>query len=133
MPLIRPHTIAPRHLALTPLAARRTLTSTPARSASDSHASESHYDPPGGWLWGIPPNEKPKREEWETVWYWGFFGSLILGGIAYAYKPDTRYVYSGNGYICGKRDGIEWSGGRRVDEMGREGVYPCCICMGGVA
>ncbi|KAK3078261.1 hypothetical protein LTS18_008037 [Coniosporium uncinatum] len=92
MPLIRPSTIATRHLTLAPFAARRTLTSTAARSASDSHASESHYDPPGGWLWGIPPNEKPKREDWETVWYWGFFGSLILGGIAYAYKPDTRYV-----------------------------------------
>lgn len=25
--------------------------------------------------------------------YWGFCGSLILATIAYAFKPDTRYVH----------------------------------------
>ena len=53
------------------------------------HAHEDHYDPPSGWLFNVPPGEKPKKEGWETLIYWGFFGSLALAGIGYAYKPDT--------------------------------------------
>ena len=32
------------------------------------------------------------KEGWENVWYLGFFGSLILAGVAYVFKPDTSYV-----------------------------------------
>ncbi|OCK90292.1 uncharacterized protein K441DRAFT_473103, partial [Cenococcum geophilum 1.58] len=54
---------------------------------SGSH--EDHYDPPSGWLWGVPPGQKYQKEGWENIWFWGFCGSLGLGVIAYAYKPDT--------------------------------------------
>jgi len=67
----------------------RTLSTTSRRSAADHGAHEDHYDPPSGWLWGVKPGEKPEKEGWETVWYWGFFGSLGLATVAYAFKPDT--------------------------------------------
>lgn len=105
MPLLRPpRTIGatcllrPTTTTITPTTA--SLCSSPARStnrhlstspirASSSGAHEDHYDPPSGWLWGIPPGEKYKKEGWENIWIWGFFGSLGLGIVAYAYKPDT--------------------------------------------
>ncbi|KAI9743738.1 MAG: hypothetical protein M1835_002864, partial [Candelina submexicana] len=58
-------------------------------SSSAHHDHEDHYDPPSGWLWGVPPGETYKKEGWEGIWIYGFFGSLILGAVAYAYKPDT--------------------------------------------
>lgn len=51
------------------------------------------YDPPSGWLFGVKPGEKYEKEGWEGPMYWGFCGSLILATIAYAFKPDTRYVH----------------------------------------
>ncbi|KAK4636317.1 hypothetical protein CLAFUW4_01721 [Fulvia fulva] len=66
----------------------RQLSSTAVRSAGD-HAHEDHYDPPGGWLWGIKPGEKPEAEGWENIWFYGFFGSLLFGVVGYCYKPDT--------------------------------------------
>ncbi|KAI9814384.1 MAG: hypothetical protein M1827_003240 [Pycnora praestabilis] len=56
---------------------------------ADAHGHESHYDPPSGWLWGIPPGEKKEKEGWEGIWIYGFFGSLGLAVVGYAYKPDT--------------------------------------------
>jgi hypothetical protein len=53
------------------------------------HAHEDHYDPPGGWLFGDRPGEKYQKEGWEGVWMWGFFGTLGLGVVAFAFKPDT--------------------------------------------
>ncbi|KAI9841759.1 MAG: hypothetical protein M1837_000420 [Sclerophora amabilis] len=53
----------------------------------DSH--ESHFDAPGGWLWGVPPGEKREKEGWEGVWVYGFFGSLAFAFVAYAFKPDS--------------------------------------------
>lgn len=50
---------------------------------------DDQYDPPGGWFLGIPPGEKYVNEGWEPAWIWGFWGSLIVGAIAYAFKPDT--------------------------------------------
>ncbi|CAD6569839.1 MAG: hypothetical protein ASARMPREDX12_003095 [Alectoria sarmentosa] len=55
----------------------------------DTASHESHYDPPSGWLFGVPPGEKYKNEGWENSWVYGFWGSLLLGIVAYAYKPDT--------------------------------------------
>ncbi|PGH12346.1 hypothetical protein AJ80_06756 [Polytolypa hystricis UAMH7299] len=52
-------------------------------------AHGDHYDPPTGWLWGVKPGEKYVKEGWEGVWTYGFVGSLVLAGIAYAFKPDT--------------------------------------------
>lgn len=50
---------------------------------------DSHYDPPSGWLFGVPPGEKYQKEGWENTWVYGFWGSLLFGVVAYAYKPDT--------------------------------------------
>lgn len=33
------------------------------------------------------------KEGWENVFYWGFLGGLFAAGVAYAYKPDTSYVF----------------------------------------
>ncbi|KAH7381054.1 ESSS subunit of NADH:ubiquinone oxidoreductase-domain-containing protein [Cadophora sp. MPI-SDFR-AT-0126] len=66
----------------------RAFSSTPAARAAD-HAHEDHYDPPTGWLFGVKPGEKAEKEGWETVWVYGFFGSLAAGVVAYAFKPDT--------------------------------------------
>jgi len=99
MPLLHPSRCAQRITASLPSrtsastspAFRRSISSSRSlRSASGSH--EDHYDPPSGWLWGVPPGQKYQKEGWENIWFWGFCGSLGLGVIAYAYKPDTRYV-----------------------------------------
>lgn len=50
---------------------------------------ESQFDAPGGWLWGIKPGEKPEPEGWEWPMYI-FCGSLVVAGVALAFKPDTR-------------------------------------------
>lgn len=69
----------------------RSLSSTAVRSAGD-HAHEDHYDPPGGWLFGVKPGEKYENEGWENVWFYGFWGSMLFGVVGYCYKPDTRYA-----------------------------------------
>lgn len=50
------------------------------------------YDAPTGWLFGVKPGEKPEKEGWEPFWYYGYFGCFAFAVIAYAFKPDTRYV-----------------------------------------
>ena len=52
------------------------------------------FDPPSGWLFGVKPGEKYQKEGWEGVWYWGFYGSFAVAIVAYAFKPDTRYIAS---------------------------------------
>jgi hypothetical protein len=107
MPLLRPSIAlrASRILAATPSSSSilsgtsgsaisshiRTLSATTKLAASD-HVHEDHYDPPTGWLFGVKPGEKYQKEGWEGVWMWGFFGSLGLAVVAYAFKPDTSYV-----------------------------------------
>ncbi|KAF7160944.1 hypothetical protein CNMCM5623_006506 [Aspergillus felis] len=49
----------------------------------------NHYDPPTGWLFGVKPGQKYVKEGWENIWYYGFIGSLLAGGVAYIFKPDT--------------------------------------------
>lgn len=49
-----------------------------------------HYDAPGGWLFGVQPGTKAKKEGWEKPMYWGFCGSIGLTVVAYVFKPDTR-------------------------------------------
>ncbi len=71
----------------------RSLSTTQPRSSSPDgdHADDhgSHYDPPGGWLWGIRPGEKYEKEGWENLFFYGFYGSIGLACVAYAFKPDT--------------------------------------------
>ena len=63
----------------------------PASSTETEHPAphSDHYDPPSGWLFNVPPGEKYKKEGWENLWVWGFWGSLGLAVVGYAYKPDT--------------------------------------------
>ena len=75
-----------RHFSSTP---PQPFNSTAALRAGD-HAHEDHFDPPGGWLFGVKPGEKYENEGWENVFFYGFFGSLLFGAIGYCYKPDTR-------------------------------------------
>ena len=96
MPLPRPATrliSSPRATLqiLTNTVARtsRPFTSTALRKAGD-HAHDDHFDPPGGWLFGVKPGEKYENEGWENVWFYGFYGSLLFGVVGYCYKPDTR-------------------------------------------
>jgi hypothetical protein len=100
----------------------RTLHFTTARAFSSSHISragghESHYDPPTGWLFGVKPGEKYEKEGWEGPMYFGFCGGAVLAVIAYAFKPDTRYVCEyaiegDRGWMRGKRRG-RW---KRLEE-----------------
>lgn len=52
----------------------------------------SSYDPPSGWLFGVKPGEKYEKEGWEGAIYYGLCGAMAFGVVAYAFKPDTRYV-----------------------------------------
>jgi hypothetical protein len=108
MPLLRPSSSALRTsrclihnntqsaIAMPSKAVTAASFSSSARAQAADHAShdahEDHYDPPSGWLWGVKPGEKYQKEGWEGIWVWGFFGSLGLGVVAYAFKPDTSYV-----------------------------------------
>ncbi|RDL41842.1 Uncharacterized protein BP5553_01821 [Venustampulla echinocandica] len=67
--------------------ASRSFSSTPLARAADHHADQ--YDPPSGWLFGVKPGEKVEKEGWENIWFYGFFGTIGLGFVAYAFKPDT--------------------------------------------
>lgn len=92
MPLIRPtHVSALRATRNSTLRAHalagRSFATTPARLGG-----AAHYDPPSGWLFGVPPGQKAKKEAWEPYIYWGFCGSILLTVVAYAFKPDTRLV-----------------------------------------
>jgi len=51
-----------------------------------------HFNEPSGQLFGEKPltaGQKRKREDWELMWYFGMFGSMILAGVGLYYKPDT--------------------------------------------
>jgi hypothetical protein len=86
MPLLRPPSSAA-------IARRRFSTTLRRRGGGGGGAGhESHYDPPTGWFLNTPPGETAKKEGWEGIMYWGFFGSLMVAGVAYAYKPDTSWV-----------------------------------------
>jgi hypothetical protein len=58
-------------------------------SAHRSGGGGMQYDPPSGWLWGVRPGEKYQNEGWEGPFFYGFWGSIVVFAIAYAWKPDT--------------------------------------------
>jgi hypothetical protein len=95
MPLVRPPTggsgllLRPSH---TYTAAARSTKRSFTQSTARRSGAEQHYDPPTGWLWGVPAGQKYKKEGWEGIMFWGFGGSLVAATVAYVYKPDTRYV-----------------------------------------
>jgi hypothetical protein len=90
MPLIRPSQARSLRCIRKPIVptTQRTFTRTAPRAAGDAHGS--HYDPPSGWLWGVPPGQKAEKEGWETIFYWMFCGGCVAGAVGYAFKPDTR-------------------------------------------
>ena len=70
-------------------AAPRAMFSTTPRVAGGHGPS---YDQPTGWLFGVRPGEKYQKEGWEDIFFYGFYGSLAVFTVAYAFKPDTRLV-----------------------------------------
>jgi hypothetical protein len=92
MSLLRSSSAVARPTLLLPLSLRL-----PARSFSQTSAVKGggvQYDPPTGWLFGRKPGEKRVKEGWENVWYYGYCGGFVVAAIAYAFKPDTRFVLS---------------------------------------
>ncbi|KAK3191430.1 hypothetical protein K4F52_002641 [Lecanicillium sp. MT-2017a] len=86
MAIIR-HTIAPlRAVRCARQPAMRSFSVTARRQGGGG--GESQFDPPSGWLWGIKPGEKAEPEGWEWPMYI-FCGSLVVAGVALAFKPDT--------------------------------------------
>jgi hypothetical protein len=93
MPTLRPSTAlrcvrsVQRQPSTTSIAstASRTFSAT-ARTRS---GGEPQFDPPTGWLFGVKPGEKPEKEGWEGPFIYLFMGSMVVGGIALAFKPDT--------------------------------------------
>lgn len=68
----------------------RYLSSSRAARAAEKHDDhDSHFDEPGGWLFGVPPGEKYEPEGWEFDWFYVFYPSLIIAGIVYSMKEDT--------------------------------------------
>ncbi|KAK4085235.1 uncharacterized protein Triagg1_225 [Trichoderma aggressivum f. europaeum] len=88
MALLR-HTVAPLRAVRCvrkPLVTARSLSMTSRRQGG--HGNESQFEPPSGWLWGVKPGEKPEPEGWEWPMYL-FGASLLVAGVALAFKPDT--------------------------------------------
>lgn len=83
------HTVAPLRAvrcARKPLGSARSLSMTTRRQGG--HGSESQFEPPTGWLWGVKPGEKPEAEGWEWPMYL-FGAAFLVTGVALAFKPDT--------------------------------------------
>ncbi|KAI0021791.1 ESSS subunit of NADH:ubiquinone oxidoreductase-domain-containing protein [Xylariomycetidae sp. FL0641] len=67
----------------------RTTARTFSASARTNASHGPQYDPPSGWLFGVKPGEKYVKEGWEGLFFYGFFGSLVVAAVAYGFKPDT--------------------------------------------
>ena len=99
MPHLRPATACLRAAgsAASAAAARTAATTTTRSSAFSTTARRAggggHFDPPTGWLFGVKPGEKYEKEGWENMFFWGFYGSLGVFAVAYAFKPDTSWVF----------------------------------------
>ncbi len=94
MPPLRPATTLAAALRTT-TPSTNTLAVVPARfryfSTTPRRAGGGgmQYDPPSGWLWGVRPGEKYQNEGWEGPFFYGFWGSILVFAVAYAWKPDT--------------------------------------------
>ncbi|GAA5874916.1 hypothetical protein JCM5296_003871 [Sporobolomyces johnsonii] len=63
-----------------------------ARASQRRAASGVHYNEPSGYLFGEKPpapGKKRVRQDWESIYYWGMFGGMAVGGVLIFYKPDT--------------------------------------------
>ncbi|KAG0223436.1 ESSS subunit of NADH:ubiquinone oxidoreductase-domain-containing protein [Mortierella sp. GBAus27b] len=74
----------------------RSFTRTPFRAAAQLRrggGSSEGYNLPTGYLFGekpLPPGVKRVKEDWENLYFYGFFGSMIAGTVFMYYKPDTN-------------------------------------------
>jgi hypothetical protein len=92
MPAIRPQAAVRATRAALTSTSSATTTTTQRTFSATAAPRASHgpqYDPPSGWLFGVKPGEKYQKEGWETPFFYGFCGSLLLAAIAYGFKPDT--------------------------------------------
>lgn len=87
MPNLRPATACLRAATRTASTASTRAFSTTTRRAGGGGGAQ--YDPPTGWLFGVKPGEKYEKEGWENMFFYGFYGSLGVFAVAYAFKPDT--------------------------------------------
>ena len=83
-PLSRTSRLAPSRNSIVSIQQRRS-----ASDHADHGGHESHYDEPGGWLWGIRPGEKYEKEGWENLMWYGFAGGWVVAIAVYAGKEDT--------------------------------------------
>ncbi|CAK5280555.1 unnamed protein product [Mycena citricolor] len=64
-----------------------------ARLTTVRYASHgSHYNEPTGLLFGEkppPPGFQRIKQPWENVWYYGMYGTMLVGGVLMYFKPDT--------------------------------------------
>lgn len=74
-----------RAAGLATTTSKRAFSATAAKKGGHS----PQYDPPTGWLFGVKPGEKYVNEGWENLYFYGFLGSFVVFGVAYAWKPDT--------------------------------------------
>ncbi|KAH8081889.1 ESSS subunit of NADH:ubiquinone oxidoreductase-domain-containing protein [Filobasidium floriforme] len=60
--------------------------------ARRTYASQPSYHQPSGYIFGEKPppaGQKRVKEDWENLYYYGFFGGMVLAGFVLVYKPDT--------------------------------------------
>lgn len=92
-------------------------------------------DPPTGDLFGRKKGEKKEREGWEFIWWFGYCGAFVVAGIAYAFKPDTRFVLfslwgcgigedAGGRMDSGKSDNRMWLTSVQHSNLGPRGGTP---------
>ncbi|KIK06927.1 hypothetical protein K443DRAFT_673818 [Laccaria amethystina LaAM-08-1] len=62
------------------------------RGARFASHETPQFNEPSGWLFGEkapPPGQKRVKEDWENVWYFGMFGSMLFATVLIYYKPDS--------------------------------------------
>ncbi|KAJ7706103.1 ESSS subunit of NADH:ubiquinone oxidoreductase-domain-containing protein [Mycena rosella] len=77
-------------LSLRALPAGRPLTRLRAVRFSSHDAPQ--YNEPTGLLFGEkppPPGFRRIKQPWESLWYWGMYGSMAVGVVLMYFKPDT--------------------------------------------
>ncbi|KAF9337735.1 hypothetical protein BG006_003094 [Podila minutissima] len=74
----------------------RSFTRTPFRKTVQLLRGSGHaegYNQPTGYLFGekpLPAGAKRVKEDWESLFFYGFMGSMVLGTAVIYYKPDTN-------------------------------------------
>jgi len=51
-----------------------------------------HFNEPTGMLFGEkppPPGFRRIKQPWENIWYYGMYGTMLIGGVLLYFKPDT--------------------------------------------